>query len=573
MKINELFCRLGCFGIALVVAACSGGVLGTGDGSGEDGGTNGGTIENAAFQGQALLGSVVGATANVQTFSTLEVNCTDITQDSGDLTQAGLFSIPAECIESSTLFNVTVSGGVNTDVDNDLSVDAVPTLINGSFSAVLTAEEIRSEAWNITAVTDITARLIKFLQEKGLSESRIMATIDIIAPSILKEDLTADGVINGRDILAWNPQLHEVALQNPALIEQIIHQIEQGISTSDISTTGQLFGQLSIEGSARIIRVKDDVAFVVSSDNTRISQLSMIDVSNSTSPSQIGHYSTQQITDMVVGENYVYLALGEKGLEVIDISDMAEPKRIGVSKVKVDQLALENDVLIAVSVAAEQTLVHSINISNPYIPEFVANMALDSGTYVSALRVVNEQALLSIVDWQSLDSHLYVIDVSNPNLFSVIQSELVDSLTISDISITDTKAYLSALFPNYLTPDSSEGLIATDKADLFVIDLLTLNGAADENNESKLNSLTGEGMDVSSGHPTGSIEVDASKLYSYFSGAITVRNLSGKDVINQIELPEIFESPVGPDVDFTVVGNKAYIAHRQYGLLIVQLLP
>ncbi len=575
MKVSELISRASCICLALLITACGGGVIGTGDGSdsgtGDDIGTGSSFVE---YQGQALLGAVVESTVHVYDFSAVEPSCTATTQSSTNLSQAGLFTFTGACIRNASLFKVTVSGGVNIDTDNDLVIDEVPTPIEGSFSAILTGAQIDTLAWKVSAVTDIVARTIRYLQERGLAEDRVVETIDVIAPLILKEDLNADGVINGDDIILWNPQTHGSALKDPALIDSIIQEIEAGVEINDIDMSGQIIGQLLLSGNVRLIKVLDDTAYVVSSDDSSSATLSMIDVSDGSNPNLMGSYSTQLITDLSVDESFVYLALGEHGLEIVDVSDQSLPVQVGSSSTKVDRLTLSSDVLLAASVDSEQALLHRVDVSNPEAPEFLASVALGSGTYISGLSVVGDQALLSIVHWQTVQSRIHVVDMSNPNLLDASYLETLYSLTVSDISISDTTVHFSALDPHYLNfePSSDGGVITVifDEAGVYTLDLDALNttpGAFD--GSENLNLMDAD----SNAFVTGSIDTDINRLYSYAPDKIDVRNRFDFSIVENVILPEIKQGPVGSDVDFVVINNIAYIALQQYGLVIVQLTP
>jgi hypothetical protein len=57
--------------------------------------------------------------------------------------------------------------------------------------------------------------------------------------------------------------------------------------------------------------------------------LQVIDVSDPANPQRVGGYDSGSARDVAVSGNFAYVAAGFGGLEVIDVSDPANPQRIG----------------------------------------------------------------------------------------------------------------------------------------------------------------------------------------------------------------------------------------------------
>ena len=74
------------------------------------------------------------------------------------------------------------------------------------------------------------------------------------------------------------------------------------------------------------MHVDGNYAYVVCNEN----ELRIIDVSDPTSPTEVGHCSTpRHAEDVYVVGNYAYIACNENGLWIIDIRDPALPTEVG----------------------------------------------------------------------------------------------------------------------------------------------------------------------------------------------------------------------------------------------------
>ena len=83
---------------------------------------------------------------------------------------------------------------------------------------------------------------------------------------------------------------------------------------------------LFARGPAQSVAIQNEYAFV----GTGAAGLSIIDVSNLANPRRVGGYDTSgTASGVAVSGNYAYVADGDAGLQVIDVSNSANPQRVG----------------------------------------------------------------------------------------------------------------------------------------------------------------------------------------------------------------------------------------------------
>ncbi|NUU98501.1 hypothetical protein [Marinitoga sp. 1138] len=85
---------------------------------------------------------------------------------------------------------------------------------------------------------------------------------------------------------------------------------------------------LYLEGTARDVFVDDNYAYVANYYHG----LEIVDISDKTNPKKVGDYDPgyfYSVEGVYVEGNYAYLAAGDSGLVIVDISDKTKPKKVG----------------------------------------------------------------------------------------------------------------------------------------------------------------------------------------------------------------------------------------------------
>jgi hypothetical protein len=100
---------------------------------------------------------------------------------------------------------VSVARGVDIDANDDGNIDDFPTINNGTIYGLVSGNNIKIGAINVTAISDISWRYI----EKNINEmsnNDIQRRLTDIAVTLFLLDITGDGVINDTDLISFNPQ-------------------------------------------------------------------------------------------------------------------------------------------------------------------------------------------------------------------------------------------------------------------------------------------------------------------------------------------------------------------------------
>ena len=150
-------------------------------------------------RGRAVLGPLAGATVNVYRLGDLE---TPIYTDATDAD--GYFDTLVSGVPWGEYLVVAVTGGEDTDADDDGVLDATPTPNAGTIHALMTAAEFREGGFQVTALSDIVWQYTKNLVG-DVDASGLRLRLDELARTFFKSDLTGDGAADAKDALAFVP--------------------------------------------------------------------------------------------------------------------------------------------------------------------------------------------------------------------------------------------------------------------------------------------------------------------------------------------------------------------------------
>lgn len=131
----------------------------------------------------------------------------------------------------------------------------------------------------------------------------------------------------------------------------------------------------------------------------------IVDISDPTTPTMVGHMTLSFPYSVSVQGNYAYLT-SLSGLHIINITNPASPSQIGfynTSGLAMDAMVMDGLAYISVATFG----LRIVNISNPYNPQPVSNYTTPGGA--GGIYVNNNIAYLS-----AFNSGLRLIDVANP---------------------------------------------------------------------------------------------------------------------------------------------------------------
>ncbi len=150
---------------------------------------------------RAVLGPLAGATVEVYRLSDLEKEIYTATTDA-----AGYFDTSLLPEDLSKYVLVAVSGGQDTDADDDGVTDGTPTPNLGTIHGLMTAAEFASGGFQVTALSDIVWQYTKNLVG-DVDASGLKLRLDELAKTFFKSDLNGDGAIDADDVLNFVPML------------------------------------------------------------------------------------------------------------------------------------------------------------------------------------------------------------------------------------------------------------------------------------------------------------------------------------------------------------------------------
>ena len=187
---------------------------------------------------------------------------------------------------------------------------------------------------------------------------------------------------------------------------------------------------IDLNVSINDIVIKNNYAYLASGEEGLV----IINITDPKNPVKIKSLNTQGTANgITILNNYVYIANGEKGLTIIDISNVNNPFITG----SIDTDGISKEIIVSgnyVYIADYDGGLKIIDITNKSIPSVIANFETNGLAQDIALK----DNLIYLAD----DSQgLKIIDVSNPNSPTLVSS--LDSHDALGVSISENYLYLA----------------------------------------------------------------------------------------------------------------------------------
>ncbi|MHA2296860.1 MAG: LVIVD repeat-containing protein [Candidatus Hodarchaeales archaeon] len=189
-------------------------------------------------------------------------------------------------------------------------------------------------------------------------------------------------------------------------------------STMSLSRTGNQtlilteVGQFTECDNVYDVQVIGNIAFVGDFNlETKTGTLRMVDVTDPANPRSLGNYSNGMVHDLVIVDEHAFVTDG-KNLEIIDISNHSNPIQVGTSPVYVggssgfDSLRIQIIDKLAYIAAGEYGLV-ILNVSDLTNPSLISQF--DDGGEINGLNVAGSKAYLA-----DLTHGIEILDISDP---------------------------------------------------------------------------------------------------------------------------------------------------------------
>jgi hypothetical protein len=275
-------------------------------------------------QGYALTGRIVNAAVSIHSVSDLlgDAICSMESQDSAEFENAGLITIPIDCISKPGFYRVTVQGGLNIDWDNDGVRDTTPVAVDGAMHSYFSSFEL-AQNWSINPLSEVIYQLIDPIVKDGHIDIAIDQA-DQYAQLILSNDIDGDGKINRSDIFSWAPNYSYESYLLIANPDDWLANIIDGI-TNDFPLDTYLS---LVTNNVKFLAIDDLQLYFPDGEislATSSSELFIIDDKSEDNIRILSRLSISDIKDISVSDNIAYLARGDLGLAIIDLSDPTTP--------------------------------------------------------------------------------------------------------------------------------------------------------------------------------------------------------------------------------------------------------
>jgi len=197
-------------------------------------------------------------------------------------------------------------------------------------------------------------------------------------------------------------------------------------------------GEFRIGGVLFDVEVEDSIAYV---SEYSASRLRIIDVSDPTSPFELGNYSVNLPHYISVVDEVAYIAAWNHGLQIVNVSDPSNPSKLSefIPPGFVGGIHVVNNYAF---VGATNADMHLLDVSDPSNPQNISSFS-PGGT----ISFFKKDDLVFILAWSTSTetSNVVVADYSDPeNPSEVSRFDLGD--ISADISVVGDYVYTSCLY-------------------------------------------------------------------------------------------------------------------------------
>jgi PGF-pre-PGF domain-containing protein len=351
------------------------------------------------------------------------------------------------------------------------------------------------------------------------------------------------------------------------------------------------------------IAVSGNYAYVTDYDNG----LMILNISVPSSPVLVGSYDTDIVQGISVSGNYAYIVGG--GLEVVDISDPSSPTLAGRYDTEGSDIVVSNNYAY---VANEDSGLVILDISDPSSPIFTGIYAMNGSwdvtlsgnyAYISVYNHINNSAYLEIVDISdptapaftgnynisgpiavagnyayiaNWDEGLTIIDISNPSVPTFVDSSFVDINTAFGIVVEGNYTYL-ANGNGFVIVDTSNAstptLIGSYDSEYSIEDIAVAGNYAyliDYWNGFVIVDVSDPSSPafVYSNYTYNALGVTIEGNYAYVATAdglaiFNINDPSSPKIVGNYEIKD--------SVDIAVIGSYAYLVDYWNGLVILDI--
>ncbi|NHK32556.1 MAG: hypothetical protein FK730_14480 [Asgard group archaeon] len=249
-----------------------------------------------------------------------------------------------------------------------------------------------------------------------------------------------------------------------------------------------LIGSYFDNDTTSLLEISGSILYVVSFDSFNFDYnccLKIIDVSNPTKPTLLSEYQSDHpnahYCDLEIYNEKIILALGEGGLEIIDISDNLHPTLIdSYSDMLINRIEVRNNYVYAAVAEFDVDFV-IFDITNPSNIHLLSSLQLEIGQSSEELAIENNKAYLFCNDpsLSRIIKIIIIINVENPANPIVQSITQVDLEYIFGIDAMNDRLYLACDFGLVVLKKTSRNdLVYVDQSHdpVYTIDLFVHKG-------------------------------------------------------------------------------------------------
>ncbi|NHJ48699.1 MAG: hypothetical protein FK733_13020 [Asgard group archaeon] len=203
-------------------------------------------------------------------------------------------------------------------------------------------------------------------------------------------------------------------------------------------------GSIETNGEAMIVAVKDNIAFVLDTADLDPGGLMIINISDPTSPELLSSlYDGGTAMEIAVGDDIVYIADGQDGIEIINVTDLENPVEIYQYPVSTfsSDVELVGDLLYT---ANWDYGLEIFNVSNPYSPVKIVQYV----TSINCVHVDVQDDIACVTDHRNDYTSIKMLNVSNPSSIQLLDTHAPPSTDYWDPMIYGDFIYVGNHAPS-----------------------------------------------------------------------------------------------------------------------------
>ena len=289
--------------------------------------------ENSITLATAKLGNLANANVSiykVEDDGTLTLKWREITSSGNTLDEIGKFNIHANEMEDDSFYLIKVKGGCDWDKEDDGEIDENCTQNKGTIRAIAKGSDIKiiGDNFKITLVSELIFEKVAKYLYNNFNKTTFELNLTKAIKEVIVSDIDGDGEININDMAKFEPVQDKDKLANiyKMQFQNLIETIH--FNKIPLLNINYQIGHFDTYDAWHVALSNDETkAYIADGENGLV----IVDITNPNNPTQIGHFDTYYAWHVALSndETKAYIADGVNGLVIVDITDPNNPTQIG----------------------------------------------------------------------------------------------------------------------------------------------------------------------------------------------------------------------------------------------------